>query len=888
MKNFVQQLRLNLAQSIAGKAGLVKARVPAVKYSAGGASYVGFYRALADKLGELKPSDDGLALAVEASVWAYRCVEERAKAVAQMPWYIVNKMSGETVENHPYHRAYAYAYARYHQNLHYHWEQALSIHGESYLEKLVHYGTALPAGLCWLNPLAIEPFVRGNEIVYFEYHDHEGRSERFYPNQIVFDRYPNSLDDFRGASPMTKALDAVNIDRMMQRYIKAFFRNDATPGGYLTAREGINLTEIDQDRLVTQYQEQMKGADNAFKTILLPAPIEFRQVDNAPPDKQEVLDENQRRRIHAAFFVPMSMTGAAGVSDPLSAGGTMDAQKAGFYESWAIPECDERAKLINAVIMPWLDPSGATEFCFDYTLIHSLIKQTKDRGEKIRGEYRDGLITRNQALEELGYKKTEGGDVLMVPTGVVFVRPEQLAQMSAPSAAIPANDIQVTTESTPQLSAPETKSGEALFISLSLANQPDLIALQKRARELLNDPGIRWTEADDFHITLLYAPSVESSAAENLLLLIQALDAPTLNLAVGSLRAFDALGEHALHFRVKQNADLRDLQSELYALVTEQGIETSAYSLPERYIPHITIGYSQNKIHVTPFNGAISVQPKSLCLYAGEKLLLEKPIGDTGKSALEELKAWEKKVKNANNPLKSFACYAIQSPLEELIRGRLKLVHADDNDAVKQIFADAAARLSYKAIQATRLDFERDFEDLLSAARAEQMDRRRFAIVLRALLKRYGMQAYKDGLADGGVEVDDEAGLDEDSLAEINLLLAKQSEFVTDIGAVIFHGDGLSDAQAQQKVDTWFNGSIRPFYNAGLTNADANGMYEAVPGKTVEHCDDCPRLWGQRHRLKHWAQRNLLLGTVGQATQCEGWECDCDLIRTKGKARGNW
>lgn len=898
MKNFVQQLRLNLAQSIAGKTALVKTRTPAVKYSAGSASYVGFYRALADKLGELKPSDDGLALAVEASVWAYRCVEERAKAVAQMPWYIVNKRTGEMVDDHPYRRAYTYAYTRYHQNLHYHWEQALSIHGENYIERLTHAGTMLPAGLCWLNPLAVEPFVRGNEIVYFEYHDHEGRSERFYPNQIIFDKYPNSLDDFRGASPMTKALDAVNIDRMMQRYIKAFFRNDATPGGYLTAREGVTIGESDQDRLIKQYLEQTKGADNAFKTILLPAPIEFRQVDNAPPDKQEVLDENQRRRIHAAFFVPMSMTGAAGVSDPLSAGGTMDAQKAGFYESWVIPECDERAKLINASIMPWLDSSGATEFYFDYTLIHSLIKQTKDRSEKIRGEYRDGLITLNQSRVELGYEEITGGDVLLIPVGTMFVKPEQLEGMTLGSAPIPADDTQVTNgnglpmtaEGVPQLPAPETKSGLPLFISLSLASHPDLIALQNRTRELLNDPAIRWTEPADFHITLLYAPSVEESAVQILLPALDVIDVPELTLAVGSLRAFDALGEHALHFRVKQNADLRELQSELYALATEQGIETSAYSLPERYIPHITIGYAQNKIHVTPFGGGIAVQPKSLRLYSGDRLLLESPIGapETSKSAADELRAWEKKVRNAGNPLKSFACYALEAPLEELVRGRLKLAFDGDRDAVRQIFQDAHDRLSAKAIQATRLDFERDFEDLLAAARAEDMERRRFGTVLKALLRKYGTQAYKDGLMDGGVEVDGEAGLDSEDLAEVNLLLARQNEFVSGIADTLYKGDGLSDAQADLKLELWFNGSVRPFYNAGLATADVNGMYEAVLGNTEEHCDDCPRLAGQRHRLKHWAQRNLLLGTVGQNTTCEGWQCKCLLMRTKGAARGNW
>jgi hypothetical protein len=98
---------------------------------------------------------------------------------------------------------------------------------------------------------------------------------------------------------------------------------------------------------------------------------------------------------------------------------------------------------------------------------------------------------------------------------------------------------------------------------------------------------------------------------------------------------------------------------------------------------------------------------------------------------------------------------------------------------------------------------------------------------------------------------------------------------------------GITDAQAAAKSRLWFNGSIRPIYNAGLASARKNAMAQWVMGATEEKCDDCIRLSGQVHRFSAWKARGLLPG-VGQMTKCAGWMCQCQLKPTKGRARGNW
>jgi hypothetical protein len=183
-----------------------------------------------------------------------------------------------------------------------------------------------------------------------------------------------------------------------------------------------------------------------------------------------------------------------------------------------------------------------------------------------------------------------------------------------------------------------------------------------------------------------------------------------------------------------------------------------------------------------------------------------------------------------------------------------------------------------KDIGATRVEFEVAFADAVQAAKDDDMSRRRFGIVARALISRLGRQAYKDGLADGGVE--DELG--EDDLSAIAALVMEQSSYVTDFADSLYAG---SEADPDSKAEVWFNKSVMPFYQEGLASADKNGLYEWVYGDT-EHCEDCLRLNGQKHRLKGWLNSGFM--PQGSTLACGGFNCKCKFVKTSGRASGSY
>jgi len=252
---------------------------------------------------------------------------------------------------------------------------------------------------------------------------------------------------------------------------------------------------------------------------------------------------------------------------------------------------------------------------------------------------------------------------------------------------------------------------------------------------------------------------------------------------------------------------------------------------------------------------------------------------------LDELRAWQKfathRLGKANT--RPFEAIWLAGDIADNIH--LELAQNATKTGVDALFTRVADNLAIKAIQATRLNFELAFEDVLAEARSGNLTRRRFATIMRSLIAKHGNKAYRDGLTDGGTDPDE---IDEEQVNEIASIKQEQSQYVTSFGETLFKGDGVSDAQAIGKAEMWFNKSIMPFYQKALLSADKNGMFEWVYGQT-EHCADCLRLSGQRHTMKNWNKSGYLPQSNGsEELECGGFNCKCKFVRVYGRARGKY
>lgn len=190
---------------------------------------------------------------------------------------------------------------------------------------------------------------------------------------------------------------------------------------------------------------------------------------------------------------------------------------------------------------------------------------------------------------------------------------------------------------------------------------------------------------------------------------------------------------------------------------------------------------------------------------------------------------------------------------------------------------------SLKAYTDTRDEYTRNVELIMTDAAKGTVNKSTFGVRMRSALNTYGRAAYLDGLAAGGVEMD-YADLPTDEKETIAGLLASNSIYVSDAANKIFGADGVFIGTPNMRASMWSNKSLQEFYDAGVFSSDANGLYQWKYGDT-EHCADCRRLNGQKHRFKDWKARIM---PKSSALECGGYNCKCELVKTTGRASGSY
>ncbi len=166
-----------------------------------------------------------------------------------------------------------------------------------------------------------------------------------------------------------------------------------------------------------------------------------------------------------------------------------------------------------------------------------------------------------------------------------------------------------------------------------------------------------------------------------------------------------------------------------------------------------------------------------------------------------------------------------------------------------------------------------------------EMARRRFGIVVRALLRRHGLEAFRDGLEEGGVSRED---MDERDQQALSIWLTEQSQYVTRFADNVFRNREFFDEnRADIHAHMWANKSLRGAYQLGQASAAWNQPFRWRLGATEKHCRDCLRLNGQVHRMRDWRKKGFLPGS--DKLECRGFNCDCKLVLARGeRSRGRF
>lgn len=173
------------------------------------------------------------------------------------------------------------------------------------------------------------------------------------------------LDDWYGQGPLEPALQAIDQHNAASSWNQALLQNAARPSGALVyaPKDGPALLTEDQfKRLKTELEEQIEGAANAGRPLLLEGGLDWKSMSLSPTDMDWRGGRDAvARDIALAFGVPAQLVG---LPDAQTYSNFKEARLA-FYEDTVLPLAFSLRDALNNWLVPMFGPDLRLEFDLD-------------------------------------------------------------------------------------------------------------------------------------------------------------------------------------------------------------------------------------------------------------------------------------------------------------------------------------------------------------------------------------------------------------------------------------------------------------------------------------------------------------------------------------------
>ena len=230
----------------------------------------------------------------------------------------------------------------------------------------------------------------------------------------------NPLDDFYGMSPITSASIDIDQHNLANKHNVNLLQNGARPSGAVIFKPkdetgaAMQLSEVQRSQLVNDINQRFGGTGNAGKPMLLEGDFDWKEMGLSPKDMDFAsLKHMSAKDIALVYGVPSQLIG---IPDSQTYSNFAEAKLA-LYNETIIPLLDRFQGDLNE----WLTPmfGEGLELRYDIDSIPAMAEQRKRVFESVSTGVRDGILTRNEAREQLGYEPIDGADSLLVPANLM-------------------------------------------------------------------------------------------------------------------------------------------------------------------------------------------------------------------------------------------------------------------------------------------------------------------------------------------------------------------------------------------------------------------------------------------------------------------------------------
>jgi HK97 family phage portal protein len=273
----------------------------------------------------------------------------------------------------------------------------------------------VPTEIWWLKPTQVRPVPHEEDYLagFLYYPKGGGTPIPFGPDEIVWQRYPNPLDEFSALSPLAAARLAADSARAMMKSNRNMFTDGLSLAGMVVpATDKVAFSTDQAEDLERLLATRFKGEDKKHRWAVLRYEAKFQPMEFTPKDAEFVEGLNLTlRQVANAYGIPVPLL------NEMSHATLANARE---YERilWTnalVPDARLRADEIVEQFLPRFRGSRSRWAEYDFSDVAALQESATEQWGREAQQIRVGGLTINEWRRRHGMGPVPWGDVWWAP-----------------------------------------------------------------------------------------------------------------------------------------------------------------------------------------------------------------------------------------------------------------------------------------------------------------------------------------------------------------------------------------------------------------------------------------------------------------------------------------
>jgi hypothetical protein len=238
----------------------------------------------------------------------------------------------------------------------------------------------------------------------------------------------------------------------MTDFAKVYFQNAGVPSGLLKIKRRLQ-TQEEASVIRARWRSQFGGRNNFHRVAILDEDADYQPMANSPKDMAlPELHDLTESRICAVFGVPAILVGA-NVGLQRSTYSNYREARMAFHSETLEPMVNRILRHFNRNMFE--EYAGNETLTVDWAAMRSGLDDREAMTSKVTGLFAGGILTLNEAREQLGLEAVADGAVRRIPAAIFEVAEGALAPVAVGAAPVEESLLVGTVkEEAPALKAP--------------------------------------------------------------------------------------------------------------------------------------------------------------------------------------------------------------------------------------------------------------------------------------------------------------------------------------------------------------------------------------------------------------------------------------------------